>query len=121
MKSSKNRPLLISVQQWEAVCKQCGLCCFEKSTDALGQYHTTRVACRFLDVVERQCRVYHKRFSTGEECLKLTPEIIKTADWLPRECAYRQLLHDHPGLQVDTREASNSRSQRFDETPPPPE
>lgn len=93
-------PKYLTASQWEALCNQCGLCCFEKYTDGLGNHVMTRLACRYLDVVSRQCRVYHKRFTTGEVCLKLTPENVKAADWLPEECAYRILLTAHPDIQV---------------------
>ncbi|HKL25437.1 MAG TPA: hypothetical protein VJ910_04365 [Desulfuromonadales bacterium] len=74
---------------WEAICRRCGLCCFEKSVDERGRVTTTAVACRHLDVISRQCRVYHKRLDVGEGCVKLTPEIVAQADWLPEVCAYR--------------------------------
>lgn len=98
--STTRNPEQITSTQWEAHCRQCGLCCFEKYTDGNGRHRTTRIACRYLDVVTRQCRVYQKRFTTGEICLKLTPEIVSQADWLPEECAYRILLAAHPDLQL---------------------
>jgi uncharacterized cysteine cluster protein YcgN (CxxCxxCC family) len=80
------------VNGWEAVCNCCGLCCFEKSVDRRGRYFTTRTPCRHLDIVSRRCRVYHKRLDVGEGCVKLTPELVRAADWLPDECAYRALV-----------------------------
>lgn len=74
---------------WEEICNRCGLCCFEKKLDAHGRNVTTPVPCRHLDIVTRECRVYHKRFEVGEGCLQLTPEVIVTAEWLPEGCAYR--------------------------------
>lgn len=75
---------------WESVCKRCGLCCFEKSIDERGRVTVTTIACRHLDIVSRECRVYHKRLDVGEGCIKLTPEVVAQADWLPELCAYRQ-------------------------------
>jgi uncharacterized cysteine cluster protein YcgN (CxxCxxCC family) len=77
---------------WEEACKRCGLCCFEKSVDLKGQPVTTRIPCRHLDIISRECRVYHKRLDVGEGCIKLTPEVVAKADWLPDGCAYRKLL-----------------------------
>lgn len=74
---------------WEEVCRRCGLCCFEKSVDQRGRFVTTRTPCRHLDIVSRTCRVYHKRLDVGEGCVKLTPELVAAADWLPEHCAYR--------------------------------
>jgi uncharacterized cysteine cluster protein YcgN (CxxCxxCC family) len=75
---------------WEETCKRCGLCCFEKSVDRSGRLQTTRVPCRHLDIVSRECRVYHKRLEVGEGCVKLTPDIVRQVDWLPESCAYRE-------------------------------
>ena len=76
-------------QEWEDICNRCGLCCFEKIIDEKNRVITTRVPCRFLDLFSRECKVYHKRFEVGEECQKLTPEVVATVNWLPDECAYK--------------------------------
>ena len=73
---------------WEALCRRCGQCCFEKTVDRHGRVTTTLIACRHLDIIDRTCRVYNKRFSVGEGCLKLTPEVVRDAFWLPADCAY---------------------------------
>ena len=74
---------------WEDICLRCGLCCFEKSVDKHGDFVTTRIPCRYLDIISRECRVYHKRLEVGEGCVKLTPEVVHQIDWLPGGCAYR--------------------------------
>jgi hypothetical protein len=74
--------------EWEDLCRQCGQCCFEKWVDEDGTIHPTVIACRFLDIHSRQCRVYHKRFEVGEGCIKLTPKVVETVQWLPEDCAY---------------------------------
>ena len=76
---------------WEDLCKRCGLCCFEKSVDLKGQFYTTKTPCQHLDIVSRECRVYRKRLDVGEGCVKLTPEMVNKADWLPEDCAYRTI------------------------------
>ena len=75
---------------WEETCKRCGLCCFETSADRSGRLQITRVPCRHLDIVSRECLVYHKRLEVGEGCIKLTPAIVRQVDWLPESCAYRE-------------------------------
>jgi uncharacterized cysteine cluster protein YcgN (CxxCxxCC family) len=76
--------------EWEALCNQCGLCCFEKSRLPNGRILTSRIPCAYLDIHSRQCRVYEHRFNVGEECQKLTPELVAEVDWLPEQCAYVQ-------------------------------
>lgn len=90
-----------SLSEWEALCRQCGQCCFEKWVDEDGTIYPTTIACRFLDIHSRQCRVYHKRFDVGEGCLKLTPELVKTVQWLPDDCGYvRHVRKTGPGSKV---------------------
>ena len=78
-------------KDWEDICQRCGLCCFEKWIDERDRIITTSVPCRHLDIVTRECRVYHKRFAVGEGCVKLTPEVVATVNWLPELCAYRNI------------------------------
>lgn len=82
---------------WENICLRCGECCFEKWIDADGSIITTRISCRYLDVVTRQCKVYTKRLDVGEGCVNLTPELVRSADWLPASCAYREYILKNPG------------------------
>ncbi|MGE4579657.1 MAG: hypothetical protein AB7F21_08950 [Desulfuromonadales bacterium] len=75
-------------KEWEDICRRCGQCCFEKWVDENGTIFPTTIACRYLDVIERTCKVYHKRFEVGEGCLKLTPSLVETVQWLPPDCGY---------------------------------
>jgi len=78
--------------EWDAICKRCGACCFEKKLDHRGTLLTTSVPCRFLDVHERTCKAYERRFQVMDDCIQLTAENISTLTWLPQECAYRQQI-----------------------------
>ena len=78
--------------EWEDICRRCGQCCFEKWLDERGRVIVTTESCRYLDIVDRTCKVYHKRFDVGEGCVRLTPEVVAAADWLPDDCAYREYV-----------------------------
>jgi uncharacterized cysteine cluster protein YcgN (CxxCxxCC family) len=80
------------MDHWESICRQCGQCCFEKWIEADGSIITTRIACRYLDVVSRRCKVYPERLEVDEGCVYLTPELVAASDWLPDDCAYRVYL-----------------------------
>jgi uncharacterized cysteine cluster protein YcgN (CxxCxxCC family) len=95
------KALNISELDWEALCKRCGSCCFEKRFDAYGKLKVSPVSCRYLDISTRECRVYAQRFHTGEECLKLTPQNVAYASWLPYECAYREYVASNPSIQLE--------------------
>jgi hypothetical protein len=79
-------------QAWEALCRRCGECCFEKWIDETGRVQPTRVPCRFLDIHSRLCRIYHERTEVEFDCIRLTPEIVPTLDWMPSDCAYVNYL-----------------------------
>jgi len=85
-------PIIPQGEAWEALCHQCGDCCFEKWIDDKGHTHPTRIPCRFLDLFNRHCTVYEQRFKMGEGCLKLSPENVADLDWLPASCGYRRFV-----------------------------
>lgn len=75
---------------WDSLCRQCGRCCFEKIENERGTIFYTQTACRYLDVITRQCKIFDRRFEINPECVKLTPELVPTLRWLPTDCGYRQ-------------------------------
>ncbi|HXE95375.1 MAG TPA: YkgJ family cysteine cluster protein [Dongiaceae bacterium] len=75
---------------WDSRCLQCGRCCFEKIEDERGTIFYTQTACRFLDVSSRECKIFERRFEINPDCVKLTPDLVKTLRWLPRDCGYRK-------------------------------
>ena len=79
-------------ESWENICIQCGDCCFEKTIGLDNKIYHTSIPCRYLDVNTRLCKVYHKRFKMGEECINLTPAVVKSANWLSNSCAYMRHL-----------------------------
>jgi uncharacterized cysteine cluster protein YcgN (CxxCxxCC family) len=76
-------------EKWETLCRGCGECCFEKIEDDNGTIFYLMTACRYLDLETRQCRIYENRFIINPGCVKLTPELVPTLRWLPRDCGYR--------------------------------
>ena len=76
--------------QWEALCDGCGKCCVHKLEDEdTGELLPTNVSCRLLDRQSGACSDYRNRRAYVSECLRLTPRIVDTVDWLPTTCAYR--------------------------------
>ena len=82
----------ISEEQWEGICQQCGVCCFEKYENDNGTIFFTRTPCRYLDISTRSCRIYERRFDINPECVKLTPELVSRLNWLHDDCGYRKAL-----------------------------
>ncbi|WP_414901085.1 YcgN family cysteine cluster protein [Sphingomonas flavalba] len=76
--------------EWEALCDGCGLCCLHKLEDAdSGDFFPTNVACKLLDLHSGQCSNYRHRRALVPDCLRLTPKLAHSIQWLPESCAYR--------------------------------
>jgi len=87
----------MTIEEWEALCDGCGICCMYKIEDEeTGEINLTSVACRFLDLDTVTCQLYDSRFSAMPTCIKLTPSKVEHLEWLPDTCAYRLILQGKP-------------------------
>lgn len=83
--------------EWESLCDRCGLCCLVKLEDEdTGEIHKTDIACKLYDAKACSCSAYSARHKKVDDCIKLTPEAVRTIRWLPRTCAYRLLGEGKP-------------------------
>ncbi|TDT41731.1 hypothetical protein DES49_1833 [Halospina denitrificans] len=79
-------------EEWESLCDGCGRCCTHKLEDEdTGDIFATQIACRLLDCEQCLCSDYPNRLEQVPDCLQITPEIARTASWLPSSCAYRRV------------------------------
>ncbi|WP_159592855.1 YcgN family cysteine cluster protein [Chelativorans xinjiangense] len=87
----KTKPLeAMSPAEWESLCDGCGKCCLAKLEDEdTGDIHWTSVACRLFDAGACRCTDYAGRLKRVPDCVRLTPENVRTLTWLPATCAYR--------------------------------
>ena len=77
-------------QQWESLCDGCGRCCLVKLEDYdTGDILFTDVGCTLLDEGSCRCSDYVRRQEKVEDCVRLTPEAVRTLSWLPVTCGYR--------------------------------
>jgi len=75
--------------EWESLCDGCGKCCLNKlEEEGTDRTFYTDVGCRLLDGQTCRCRDYAHRLDKVEDCVRLTPESLKTITWLPPSCAY---------------------------------
>ena len=82
----------MSEEEWEALCDGCGRCCLMKLEDEdTGEIYTSDVHCQLLDGQTCKCTDYPNRQARVPDCIKLTPENVRTISWIPKTCAYRRL------------------------------
>jgi uncharacterized cysteine cluster protein YcgN (CxxCxxCC family) len=80
----------MSDAEWESLCDGCGRCCLEKLEDEdTGRIYYTHVACRLFDAGRCACSDYANRSQKVADCVRLTPDNVRTLKWLPPSCAYR--------------------------------
>lgn len=83
--------------EWEQLCDGCGKCCVHKlEDDETGELFPTNVACKLLDRHSGRCSNYRHRRAFVPECVRLTPRLAATLDWLPETCAYRLRAEGKP-------------------------
>jgi len=83
--------------EWESLCDGCARCCLYKLQDEdTGEYFYTNVVCRLLNLETCRCTAYTERTILMPTCLALTPELVRSLDWLPTSCAYRLLAEGKP-------------------------
>ncbi|MCB1508607.1 MAG: YcgN family cysteine cluster protein [Hyphomicrobiaceae bacterium] len=82
----------MSETEWESLCDGCGRCCLLKLEDEdTGEIATCAVSCRLFDLKSGRCSDYANRFERVPDCLKVTPDFVRTTRWLPSSCAYRRI------------------------------
>ena len=78
--------------EWESLCDGCGRCCLMKLEDEdTGDIYVSDVRCQLLDGESCKCSDYPNRLKLVPDCIKLTPENVRTIEWIPRTCAYRRI------------------------------
>jgi uncharacterized cysteine cluster protein YcgN (CxxCxxCC family) len=78
--------------EWESLCDGCGRCCLVKLEDEdTGTIITSDVHCKLLDGESCKCSDYPNRQKKVPDCIKLTPQNVRTIEWIPKTCAYRRL------------------------------
>lgn len=82
----------MTTAEWESLCDGCARCCLIKLEDVdTGELAFTDIACRLLDLDKCTCTDYANRTTRVPDCAQVTPELARTANWLPSTCAYRLL------------------------------
>src|SRR5882757_6323932 len=98
----------MSNAEWESLCDGCARCCLEKLEDEdTGKIYFTHVSCKLLDAGLCACKDYKHRSDKVPDCVRLSPENVRTLNWLPPSCGYklvaegRDLYWWHPLISGD--------------------
>jgi len=83
----------MSTRAWEAKCRRCGRCCYEK-IEFEGEIYYTAAPCEMLDPDTRLCRVYQDRHRKRPGCVPLTPLRLRKGI-LPADCPYVADISDY--------------------------
>jgi len=80
----------MSNAEWESLCDGCARCCLEKLEDEdTSKIYFTHVSCKLLDAGLCTCKDYPNRSDKVPDCVRLTPQNVRTLNWLPPSCGYR--------------------------------
>ena len=98
----------MSASEWESLCDGCARCCLEKLEDEdTGKIYFTHISCTLLDAGLCACKDYPNRSAKVSDCVRLSPENVRTLNWLPPSCGYklvaegRDLYWWHPLISGD--------------------
>ncbi|MFP8965375.1 YcgN family cysteine cluster protein [Pokkaliibacter sp. CJK22405] len=84
-------------EEWEALCDGCGKCCLHKLEDEdTNEVHYSRVACKELNLRDGGCLHYGERFERVPGCVQMTPELVRSVNWLHPTCSYRVVAEKRP-------------------------
>ena len=79
--------------RWEALCRRCGRCCYEKEIRGFSVVTNSRRPCLHLDTATRLCTVYENRLAVCPQCRQMTLRHALFVRWLPDGCGYVQRFH----------------------------
>lgn len=90
--------------EWDALCRRCGRCCYEK-LEFEGQVYYTDTPCDKLDPETALCTVYTSRHTAKPQCMALTQASLDRGI-LPADCPYVADIPNYnaPRLWDDTEE-----------------
>ena len=78
--------------EWESLCDGCGRCCLMKLTEVeTNKSYTTDIGCPLLDTKTARCSDYPNRLSYDVLCATVTPDVIRSWEWMPPSCGYRRV------------------------------
>lgn len=92
----------MSPQQWDALCKKCGICCLLKTNLDGGNIAYLSKCCQYLNKETKQCEIYPNRLNTrGANCAKVTLDIVLDGELVPQTCGYIEYIYGPASEQIN--------------------
>ena len=80
-------------EQWDAICKGCGMCCLCKLEYFKSTIFYTNLCCKHLDPSTQKCTIFERRFNTpGTSCAKVDLNVVLYSKCLPKTCGYIEYI-----------------------------
>jgi uncharacterized cysteine cluster protein YcgN (CxxCxxCC family) len=100
---------------WDALCKNCGICCLAK-IDMAGAILFTNLACDELDLETRRCTCYACRTAKHPGCANIDVDTVRAGKLLPATCAYSEVLFGPAVIQptLDGNDVVHERAANID-------
>ena len=81
-------------EKYEAICLQCGKCCYLKSKDRDGTLSISNKPCKYL-LANNKCSIYDKRHEINPDCLTMEKAILNKMQ--PTSCPYVKNIEGYRG------------------------
>ncbi|MBI5252372.1 MAG: hypothetical protein HY912_22995 [Desulfomonile tiedjei] len=106
----------LSRDKWEAICRKCAKCCYEKVDLGGGVIRYTDEPCEHLDTETKLCKVYDRRHEVEPDCISLTEHLVRFLHWMPVECAYVEYVRHKDTIaqvhEADKKQRRNRKAKR---------
>ncbi len=84
---------MMGSEQWDTLCKRCGVCCLMKFGPNSKTTFFTDLCCSHFDCQTRQCNVYKNRLVICRDtCKKIDLSVVLDGQMLPRSCGYVEYI-----------------------------
>ena len=100
----------LNADEWESLCKCCGICCLLKHSRREGTYYTG-IACNELNLNTKHCMIYSTRLKHGITCRKVDLAVVLRSGLLPDTCGYIEYIYgkSDKNIEVDFKELMHER------------
>ena len=80
-------------QEWDAICKKCGVCCLIKFSIVSNRVFYINRCCQCLNLKNHQCNIYNSRLQERQGlCSKVNVDDVIDGKLVPASCGYSEYI-----------------------------